>query len=126
MEQSQIDSKYELQKIDCNCNDCAFMTRNQEKFKESLNNHEKWQKNFFESMKRKRIEKAEEWEKKKEFEKAEVIRKEVSLMRFQFNKSECKINFGTCTKFNKEVTFIPNLCQLDTVECFIHRKDFKL
>jgi len=33
-----------------------------------------------------------------------------------------KLNFGTCTKFNKSVTFIPNTCQLETQQCFEHRK----
>ena len=33
-----------------------------------------------------------------------------------------KLNFGMCTKFNKSVTFIPNTCQLETQECFEHRK----
>jgi hypothetical protein len=33
-----------------------------------------------------------------------------------------KLNFGTCTKFNKSVTFIPNTCQLETQQCFQHRK----
>jgi hypothetical protein len=33
-----------------------------------------------------------------------------------------KLNFGNCTKFNKSVTFIPNTCQLETQECFQHRK----
>ena len=33
-----------------------------------------------------------------------------------------KLNFGNCTKFNKSVTFIPNICQLETQQCFEHRK----
>jgi hypothetical protein len=33
-----------------------------------------------------------------------------------------KLNFGMCTKFNKSVTFIPNTCQLETQQCFEHRK----
>jgi len=33
-----------------------------------------------------------------------------------------KLNFGMCTKFNKSVTFIPNTCQLETQNCFEHRK----
>ena len=31
---------------------------------------------------------------------------------------------GKCTFLNKIVTFIPNLCQLNTQECFKHRLDF--
>jgi hypothetical protein len=33
-----------------------------------------------------------------------------------------KLNFGLCTKFNKSVTFIPATCQLETQQCFEHRK----
>ena len=63
----------ELQKIDCNCNDCFFMRRNLDK--RPLKN------------------------------------------------IPAPINYGYCTKFIKEVTFIPATCQLDTQECFLHRKE---
>lgn len=33
-----------------------------------------------------------------------------------------KLNFGHCTKFDKGVSFIPVTCQLETQECFEHRK----
>jgi hypothetical protein len=33
-----------------------------------------------------------------------------------------KLNFGKCTKFSKSVSFIPNTCQLETQDCFEHRK----
>lgn len=38
----------------------------------------------------------------------------------------CRINYGRCEKLNKDVSFIPNVCQLDTQECFEHRKDGRL
>jgi hypothetical protein len=75
------ESIYELQKIDCNCNDCKFMIRDIEKRKQYDHLHE-GQKN-----------------------------------------ASHRINYGKCSKFNKEVSFIPNHCQLDTQECFKHRKD---
>ncbi len=34
-----------------------------------------------------------------------------------------KLEFGHCKKFDKEVSFIPNLCSLDTQFCFEHRKN---
>jgi hypothetical protein len=34
-----------------------------------------------------------------------------------------RLNFGNCTKFNKDVSFIPVTCQVETQECFKHRKD---
>jgi hypothetical protein len=33
-----------------------------------------------------------------------------------------KLSFGNCTKFSKSVSFIPNVCQLETQHCFEHRK----
>jgi hypothetical protein len=37
--------------------------------------------------------------------------------------TKAPISYGTCSKFNKEVTFIPGVCQLETQKCFVHRKD---
>lgn len=39
----------------------------------------------------------------------------------QLNASH-RLNYGDCTKFNKPVSFIPNWCQLETQECFEHRR----
>lgn len=36
-----------------------------------------------------------------------------------------RINYGFCEKFKKDVSFIPNHCQIDTQECFFHRRDAK-
>lgn len=33
-----------------------------------------------------------------------------------------RLAFGNCTKFNKDVSFIPETCQLHTQECFKHRR----
>lgn len=38
-------------------------------------------------------------------------------------KASYRINYGQCEKFSKEVTFIPNTCQLDTQTCFKHRRE---
>lgn len=32
------------------------------------------------------------------------------------------LQFGECNKLNKYVSFIPNICQLETQKCFQHRK----
>ena len=66
------ESIYELQKIDCNCNDCKFMERD--------------------------------------------------LSRPPAKGLPCPINYGYCNKFKKEVSFIPAICQLETQDCFEHRK----
>ena len=118
------ESVFELQKIDANCNDCIFMQRNVEKFKESQEHHLKMQSDYFQTLRKKVIEKANFWRYKKgDLEKWSDIAMEADRMKFQFDKSAAMINFGTCTKLNKEVTFIPNMCQLETQECFKHRKD---
>jgi len=91
----------ELQKIDCNCNDCNFMVRDIEKYKKSLSTHRKWRLDSFE--KRKLLTGYSD--------------------KFQFNKKEVSINYGRCNKLNKNVLFIPNTCQLETQECFNHRKE---
>jgi hypothetical protein len=71
----------ELQEIDCNCNDCKFMVRDQVKF------------NSF-----------------------------AHLYQGQ-EKASYRINYGDCQKFNKPVSFIPGICQIDTQQCFKHRKN---
>lgn len=117
------DSVYLLQKLDCNCNDCKFMIRDLEKHKQSSALHYTWQFDYFNVLKAKIIEKAKQWEEKGELKKAEYLFKEVKAMKFQFDKSTAVINFGRCSKFNKDVSFIPNVCQIETQECFVHRKD---
>lgn len=79
------DSIIELQKIDCNCNDCKYMQRDIVKFK-SFNY-------LFVN------------------EKGQVT------------SPAYRSNYGHCKKFDKAVSFIPNTCQLDTQECFEHRRD---
>lgn len=34
-----------------------------------------------------------------------------------------RVNYGNCSKFNKEVSFIPNHCTPENHQCFKHRKD---
>jgi hypothetical protein len=74
------ESIFELQKIDCNCNDCKFMERDFDKMKSFDHLHEGQE------------------------------------------KASHRCNYGTCTKFNKLVSFIPNTCQLETQSCFEHRR----
>lgn len=111
-----------LQKIDCNCNDCKFMVRNIEKYKESEILHHKWQFDYFNETKEKLIAKGEKWIEEGEIKKGETILKEANRMKFVYENT-CYINYGFCDKFKKDVSFIPNVCQLHTQECFKHRKD---
>lgn len=76
-------SRYELQKIDCNCNDCASMVRDNNR----LTAHQ-------------------------------LTYAGTGLMD--------DLQFGHCGKFDKDVSFIPNTCQIETQQCFTHRKDVSL
>lgn len=121
-----INSIIELQKIDCNCNDCKFMVRDFERREESLSQHYKWQMDYFTTIKNNLIQKAKWWNNpdnpKQDIEKGNRLLKEAEKMKFQFDK-RAVMNYGNCTKLNKSVSFIPGVCQLETQDCFTHRKD---
>jgi len=111
---ASIESIYELQLIDCNCNDCKFMKRDLNKKKV----HDDW---------RAKLD-YDEWFKKREAELslAMIMRETTTInkiMKQKFKPMKPNMSFGFCTKFDfKEVSFIPNTCQLETQNCFEHRK----
>lgn len=37
-----------------------------------------------------------------------------------------RIQYGFCEQFKRDVSFIPNICQLDTQECFKHRREHEV
>lgn len=113
----------DFQKIDCNCNDCVFMQRDMVKFQQSLELHKKWEEDHFENEREKLIDKSIKYAYQDEPNKANQVFKEASKMKFIFNKSSAIINYGHCQKLNKDVSFVPNTCQIDTQECFKHRRD---
>ncbi len=123
------ESIYEFQKIDCNCNDCKFLIRDQARYNKSVEDHRRWQTNYFNTIRDNLYEKAKMWIKRGYPEKAEYVKNEADKMKFQFDKKECLIQYGSCGKDNniyplpKNITFIPNTCQLHTQNCFVHRKD---
>lgn len=43
-------------------------------------------------------------------------------MKFMFS-HERPVHYGFCDKFKKKVSFLPGICQIETQECFVHRKD---
>jgi hypothetical protein len=112
-----------LQKIDCNCNDCKFMERDLERYEISKNLHYKWQLDYFNTYKEKLIEKAKWYKQNNNLEMFVMLNNESKKLTFQFNNKEASINYGNCIKLNKPVSFIPNTCQLDTQDCFKHRKE---
>lgn len=118
-----MDSIILLQQIDCNCNDCKFMVRDVDRFKKSLEFHKKLQYAAFEGKKNGIIAKAEYYKREKgDLDKWQNLHDEGNKMKFQFDKKDAILNYGTCSKLNKEVSFIPGRCQINTQQCFEHRK----
>lgn len=116
------ESIYELQKIDCNCNNCIFMWRDTETFNKWANWHQTIELDLFEKAKAKAIVEAEAIE--DEANRMGMLRV-ANRMRFQFERTGL-INYGKCSRLGKNVAFLPNICQLETQSCFIHRKDLAL
>lgn len=78
------ESIIELQKIDCNCNDCKFLVRDFEKYRS------------FDPL--------------------------YTNTKGQVTSPSHRINYGHCQKLFKQVSFIPNICQIETQLCFQHRR----
>ena len=115
------ESRIEFQKIDCNCSDCKHLERSLLKRQKSVDLHYKWQKEYFDNKRIKKLERAEFWSENNDIDKSRLLIKSARKMAFQFNESECAIHFGKCKKLNKNVLFIPEVCQLETQKCFQHR-----
>jgi len=98
------------------------MIRDNDRFNQSLETHKEWQLSYFNTIRGNLYKRAKQWETKREFEKAKTVRMEADRMKFQVDKKEAMINYGDCAKFKKKVSFIPNTCQLETQECFEHRR----
>lgn len=111
-------SRYELQKIDCNCSDCYFMRRDLDRYAYWEEWHKQQDYADFQKKKEKAIKDAEAILIPQQ---RQTMLKKAHKLIFQFNKPS--INYGVCEKFNKSVSFIPGVCQPDTQHCFIHRKD---
>lgn len=116
------ESIIELEKIDCNCNDCVFMVRNIDKFKESEKIHYDWQLDHFEKHKARISLDIDKKYRANDLVAGFALEQEWIKMKFQFNRKECSINFGECSKLNKPISFIPGVLQFETQSCFIHRR----
>lgn len=114
----------ELELIDCNCNNCIFMDRDSEKFREYHLIKEAQALENFERIKHKAIEDAKATitnARPEDLKGAEGLLRVAQKMRFQFDKSTL-LHYGRCTKKGKPVCFIPNTCQIETQDCFKHRR----
>ena len=117
---------YELQVIDCNCNNCFVMQRNLEKYKKWEDWHRQTAVSDFDRAKAKAINDAqaviETATDESEKRSGEGMLRVANKMKFQFEKKGL-LQYGQCLKFDKEVSFIPQTCQIETQGCFRHRKD---
>ena len=118
-------SRIELQKIDCNCNDCAFLFRDFDAYNKSKELHKKWQLEDFEIRKEKLLKLINEKKNQDEIDLQVIkdLERQYKKMRFQFDKSTCSTSFGKCAKLQKSVAFIPSTCMIETQDCFKHRSD---
>lgn len=131
------ESIYEYQLIDCNCNDCKHLCRSFDIQNNTLDANKKLQEEMFYMAKemtilsirkdianlvknRLLVNRADEKISGKR-ERLAAIQKET----FHFQGDRTPIQYGTCSKFSKEITFIPVTCQIETQDCFEHRKKQK-
>jgi hypothetical protein len=112
------ESAFELQKIDCNCNDCGHMQRVKEiKIR--------W--DYF-------MKEVDHKAYRDEKEKASYALYDKGIRGLQLNKvmfakfqptRVTPINYGLCKKLVKIVSFLPATFSFDTQDCFVHRKELK-
>ena len=100
------ESLIELQKIDCNCNDCKFMERDFVTFNKWKEWRRQQQLKKFEKKKAKAIKDANALEDKKS---RQVELRKAQKLEFLFD-SGGLIGYGKCLKFNKPVSFLPGIC----------------
>jgi hypothetical protein len=120
MTEQEKQSAYQLQRVDCNCNNCGFMKRDIDKYKIWYDWHRERELEEFEGAKAKAIAEAEAIE--DESNRRGMLYK-ANKMRFFFQKDKL-INYGFCVKFKKAVSFLPDTCRIETQHCFVHRKDY--
>lgn len=126
------ESVIELQKIDCNCNDCKFMERNIKEYDLWSGRTKSLQYFTFLRNRRKVLLSASELiygSKRKPIPNKEAIKqgfimlKDAFKMTFQFDRSQVTLAYGNCQKLSKSISFIPNTLQLETQQCFEHRRN---
>ncbi len=111
--------------IDFNCSDCIFMSRDMDRYQKSHDWHKRMGEVEFYQQKGKAI--LEAWDvinkatDDNELRNGKGLLRVSMKMKWQFEK-KFLLNYGNCTKFNKPVSFMANTCQIDTQECFKHRR----
>lgn len=115
-------SRYELQKLDCNCNDCFFLERDLEKLNWWRNRQYRWDIVDFIKFKRRLRLKASDNLSRGNVEAYKNLIKQADELKFQ-KSSKSKVAYGFCQKKQKDVSFISNQCVPEHQECFQHRID---
>lgn len=115
------ESIIELQKIDYNCNDCKFMERDMELYKQWDVWRLQYQQYLFGLRKAHALDVAIRLNNEDPQNPAyiEMVWDALEMV-FVFEMN--KINYGNCLKFTKPVTFMPGTCQIETQGCFEHRR----
>lgn len=116
------ESIYLFQKLNCNCNDCIFMNRDFDALKEAKKIAEMGEKYLFDRTFKRRMQEAWDNNKAGKHKRCSNLIKDIRKKKFVYVHTS-DILYGNCTKLKKKVTFIANDFQLETQECFKHRKD---
>jgi len=129
-----------LQNLDCNCNNCKYMVRDFHRQNYWIKCHDTWAYMHFLAIRdkitreiRKKIKQNIRLRNlgyggliEKNLVSIKHMAEQKAIMNrkgYQLNKKEVSIQYGECDKFNKDISFIPNVLQLDTQECFKNRKN---
>ena len=118
------ESKYEEQKINCNCNDCIYLERDfiaLEESKKRNRSYYAWSYKYRRCNKLKRAKKALEGTETNQKRHDALLEERSNLSLDTSFRSG--LSFGKCRKLEKDITFIPNLLQIETQGCFKHRLD---
>ena len=110
-----------LQELDCNCNDCIFMIRNQERLKESQALHKKWSDDSWKRKRESIKKKADSAKQKGNEDSCKSLMKEYRALKPDYS-IRSTIQYGTCEPVGDDLSFIPNTIQVDTQDCFQHRR----
>jgi len=128
------ESTIELQKFDCNCNDCKFLVRRLDKQNDVLSNDKITQEEMFYFVKEKKTAQIEadinSLKKHRDIIKGadrKIAKKENQLklhgeQKWGYQGQKTPIQYGHCEKLSKAITFIANTLQLETQYCFEHRR----
>lgn len=124
-EKKKNEAKVDLQRLDANCNDCFHLTRDFEARRQAIQNDRDHTAFKIRFQRRKLLKEARKKLNNGDRKKYRSLLKE----RTRGHKVNIVPNhkgtlfYGYCNKFDKQVSFIPNVFELVNQECFIHRKD---